>query len=458
MATQFIDRVQDTIRAHNMAAPGDRVLAAVSGGPDSVCLLHVLLELGFAVEAAHLDHQTRDGESAADAEFTRGLCEKLGVPLHATSRPIAAEAEQSPLSFEEYARNARYAFLTATAQAQGISIIATGHHADDQAETVLMRVLRGTSPGGLAGIPPVRVSGTARIIRPLIAVYRRDILAYLSEHELSYRTDKSNADYCYLRNKVRNLLIPELATAYNPGLPEALARLAEVQRAENELLDEAASDFLERCFSAGRIDRGAFTSGALACQRRAIVAIGWRYGVECPFDRVEAARAFIMEGATGASCDLGGGVTLRNSRDRTDVLTGAPRTDDRVIALAVPGETPAFGRVFRVREIDARVIKSLMRYCSPTRQVLDADAVTEPLFVRFRRPGDRFIPYGMSGTKKLQDYFVDAGVPATERDSIPLLACGDKIAWVVGYAVATPFAVKKDEGRILEVEVVDATE
>lgn len=458
MATQFIDRVQETIRAHRMAAPGDRILVAISGGPDSVCLLYVLLELGYAVEAAHLDHQTREGESAADAEFTRALCEKLGVTLHATSRPIAAEAEQSPLSFEEYARNARYAFLTETARAQGISIIATGHHADDQAETVLMRVLRGTSPGGLAGIPPVRVSATVRIIRPLIGVYRRDILAYLSEHELSYRTDKSNADYCYLRNKVRNLLVPELTIGYNPRLPEALARLAEAQRAENELLDEAASGFLERCFNAGRIDRAAFTSGALACQRRAIVAIAWRYGVECPFDRVEAARAFIMVGPTGAAFDLGGGVMLRNARDRTEVLTGAPKTDDRMIALAVPGETPAFDRVFRVRELDARAIGPLMRYCSPTRQVLDAEAVTEPLSVRFRRPGDRFIPYGMTGTKKLQDYFVDAGVPATARDGIPILTCGGSIAWVVGYAVATPFAVKKNEGRILEVEVLDATE
>ncbi|MCC6487496.1 MAG: tRNA lysidine(34) synthetase TilS [Candidatus Hydrogenedentes bacterium] len=458
MATQFIDRVQDTIRAHNMAAPADRILVAVSGGPDSVCLLHVLLELGYAVEAAHLDHQTREGESAADAEFTHALCEKLGVPLHKASRPIAAEAEQSPLSFEEYARNARYAFLTATAETQGISIIATGHHADDQAETVLMRVLRGTSPGGLAGIPPVRSSGIARIIRPLIGAYSRDILAYLREHGLPYRTDKSNADDCYLRNRVRNFLLPELTIVYNPRLPEGLARLAEVQRAENELLDEAASRFLERCFSAGRVDRGVFSSGALACQRRAIIAIGWRYSVDCPFDRVEAARAFIMVGPTGAAFDFGGGVTLRNARDRTDVLTAAPIRDDRVIPLDVPGETRAFHRVFRVRELDARTLGPLMRYCSPTRQVLDADAVTEPLFVRFRRPGDRFIPYGMTGTKKLQDYFVDAGVPATERDGVPILMCGERIAWVVGYAVAMPFAVKKDEGRVFEVEVSDATE
>ena len=458
MAAQFTNRVGDTMRAHNMATAGERIMVAVSGGPDSVCLLHVLLELGYAVEAAHLDHQSREGESALDAAFTRELCEKLGVPLHATSRPIAAEAEQSTLSFEEYARNVRYAFLTETAKAQGISIIATGHHADDQAETVLMRVLRGTSPGGLAGIPPVRTAGTVRIIRPLIGVYRRDILTYLRGCQLAYRSDQSNKDLCFLRNRVRSLLFPELTIAYNPRLPEALRRLAEVQRAENDLLDDLAAAFLDRCFSAGHIDRAAFTSGALACQRRALVAIGWRYGVECPFDRVEAARALIVSGATGAACDLGGGVTLRNSRDRTDVLTGVAKADDREFALAVPGETPVFGRVFRVRELDRRATGPLMLYCSPARQVLDADAVTEGLAVRFRRPGDRFTPYGMAGTKKLQDYFVDAGVPATERDGIPILTCGDRIAWVVGYAVAMPFAVKKNEGRILEVEVLDATE
>jgi tRNA(Ile)-lysidine synthase len=441
-----------------MAEPGARILVAVSGGADSVCLFHVLHDLGYTIEAAHLDHQTRAGASAADAAFVLALCERQGVRLHAESRAVEAEAETSPLSFEEYARNVRYQFLTDVAEHADCAIVATGHHADDQAETVLMRVLRGTSPGGLAGIPPVRMIGSTRIIRPLIDCTHGEILAYLDARGIAHRIDDSNTDTRYLRNRIRHELIPSLTSEYNPRLSEALTRLAEVQRAENELLDEAAAEFLNRCFEAGRIKRDAFARGMIACQRRAIVAVAWRMGVECPFERVEAARAFVVFGPTGRAFDLGGGILLRNARDLTDVVRGPSTTDDREIALACPGDTAAFGVVFRLRFMDRTPEIPLTQYCTASRQVFDADALGEGLSVRFRRPGDRFSPFGMGGTKKVKDYFVDAGVPAIDRDRIPLLVCGERIAWVVGYAIGAEFAVTKHSNRLVKVEVDDATE
>lgn len=458
MADPFIERIQRTVQTHRIAEPGETILVAVSGGPDSICLLHVLRELEYRVTAAHLDHQTRAGASAADAEFVAELCKELDVPLHLKSLPVEAEAEESPLSFEEYARKVRYGFFTETAEAIECSAVATGHHADDQAETVLMRVLRGTSPGGLAGIPPVRVSGKTRIIRPLIECARGDILGYLDRQHIAYRIDHSNTDTRHLRNQVRHDLIPMLAGEYNPRLPEALVKLAEVQRAENELVDKVVAEFLARCFTAGRINRAGFARGMVACQRRGLVAIAWRYGVECPFERVEAARAFIAESPAGRSFDLGGGVSLRNARDLTDIVRGPTTRDDREIALACPGDTQAFDWTFRIRPLETFPETPLAQYCSATRQVFDGDALGGALAARLRRPGDRFMPLGMGGTKKVKDYFVDAGVPVLDRDRVPLLMSGDRIAWVVGYAMGAEFAVTKHTARLVEVEVVDATE
>jgi tRNA(Ile)-lysidine synthase len=283
-------------------------------------------------------------------------------------------------------------------------------------------------------------------------------MGYLEERHIEYRIDDSNTDTRYLRNQVRHDLIPALTAEFNPKLPEALIRLAEVQRAENKLVDEIVAEFLGRCFEAGRIKRDAFARGVTACQRRGLIAIAWRYGVECPFERVEAARAFLADGPAGRSFDLGGGVSLRNARDLTDIVRGTPARDECSVTLVCPGETHAFDSVFRVRFPESVSDVPLAQYCTPSRQVFDADAATNPFAVRFRRPGDRFMPLGMGGTKKVKDYFVDAGVPATDRDRIPLLVCGDRIAWVVGYAMSAEFAVTQRTMRLVEVEVWNATE
>jgi tRNA(Ile)-lysidine synthase len=460
-AEALVESVRRTLRDRALLSPSDKVLVALSGGPDSVALLHVLRALRYPVEIAHFDHQTRAGASAADAEFCRALARACSLPFHLESRAVAEEAQAGGASFEEHARRLRYDFLLRTAAARGCTAVATGHHADDQAETVLLRMVRGASPRGLGGIPPAREADGIRIVRPLIDCSRADILAFLEQQGLEYRTDATNTDPRHLRNRVRHDLLPRLREAYNPRIDDALRRLAEVQRTENEYLEAEAAAFLERCLlEQDRLDREAFARGHRALQRRAVLEWAWRHGVDCPFDRADDAVEFLLHGPAGRAFDLGGGRLLRNGRGVADLTPArAPRAAAEAQPLETPGETRAFGRRFRVRYLESVPKDGWRQYCRPDRQVFDAAAVVEGLAVRRRRPGDRFVPLGMTGTRKLQDYFTDRGVPARDRDEQLLLTSGERILWIVGGTIDARAAVTPATERIVEVEVMnDAVE
>lgn len=450
-----MERVRDTIAAHGMLRAGERVLVAASGGPDSVALIHVLRDLSYSIEIAHFDHQTRGGASAADARFVTRLAKRLGAPCHLETRPVAREAREAGKSFEQHARDARYAFLLRIARERSIAVIATGHHADDQAETVLLRIIRGSGVHGLAGIPPVRVADGIRIVRPLLACTRSEILAYLKARRLRYRVDVTNMDRSFPRNRVRHELLPLLQRAYNPGVRAALLRLAEMQRLQNELLRPLEEEALARCVNtAGAIDRAPFAALPEALRRRCVAQWTRRRGVDCDFARVSAAAAFILEGPTGRRFDLGGGVHLHNTRTETFVVTGERKQPVMCALLPIPGETRALGRLFVVRRLDCAPDGPLSAYCTPVRQVFDVDAIGARLCVRTRRPGDRFAPLGMKGEKKLSDFFIDRGVPAPCRDAAPLIADDTRILWVVGYMPSAAGAVRPHTRRFLEIEVV----
>lgn len=447
-------QVQNTIQALNMFSGGARILVAVSGGADSVALLHVLHKLHYPLEVAHMDHQTRADESRADAEFVRRMAGDLGAPFHSESRPVTAESATSRLSFEEYARDVRYAFFRRVARERGCRILATGHHADDQAETVLMRLLRGAGPAGLAGIPPVRVEEGLRIVRPLIECRHGTICAWLQDHGIPWREDRSNMDEQFLRNRVRNELLPRLRQDYNPKVIEALLRLAEAQRLENDLLNEMTGEALERCVQTGGVDRKIFRELHEALRRRCLLEYALRQGVNCPFERIAAAAAFVASAPTGQYFDLGGGVSLYNGRTHTEVLTKSPAPRPEAVRLKVPGTTEALGRRFSARLLMGRPPGSLAEYCTPTRQVFDADTMADGVWVRVRQEGDRLVPLGMNQARKLSDYFTDIGLPAPQRDRHPLVIAGPHIAWVVGYASSALTAVTPFTRRMLEIEVI----
>lgn len=439
--------------------PAATILAAVSGGPDSVALAHVLADLGYRVELAHFDHQTRGGESAADAHFVETLAKELGAPFHLRSEDVETAAAASPLSFEEYARERRYLFLIETALARECHAIATGHHADDQAETVLMRVLRGTAPRGLGGIPPSTQRDGFAVVRPMIRVRRADILRYLEEHGHAFREDMSNFELGFLRNRIRHSLMPQLTREYNPRLVEALNRLADIQRAENALLQTLAEQFERQCLRGqGTIAREAFAAGHRALQRRLVLSLAWRYGVEPDFEHVERAIAFIVEAAPVKQFDLGGGIRLTAGPDSVTLARHEPATPEQgEVSLAVPGKTEAFGTQLRVSFLQ-RAPENLAAYCTPRRQVVDARALAQHPLVRHRRPGDRLAPLGLGGTRKLKDYLSDLGIPAEARDRKLLIVSGEEIVWVVGHAVSQKAAVTQSTERVAQIEVLDAIE
>lgn len=455
--SELRDRVRASLFAFGISPEDDSLLVAVSGGPDSVALLNLVVEAGFRPEVAHLDHQTRSGASADDARFVEALARSLNVPFHLHSEDVAAGANESPMSFEEYARERRYAFFVDTARVCGCAAIVTGHHADDQAETVLMRVIRGTSPGGLTGIPAETVREGVRVIRPLLDVRRRDITAYLHARDLAYCRDETNEDISFARNRVRHELLPYLAREYNPRIFDALDRLAELARSEDDLLAAQTAAFLETCIRGeATIDRDAFAAGHRALQRRAVVALTLQHRVQPDAENVERAIEFILSAKTNKSLDLGAGVRLVSDRDGVTVTTRpAPALDAREIALAVPGDTDAFGVRLRVTMLDRPPDGALSAYCNPRRQVVDARALEGAALIRFRRAGDRIAPLGLGGSRKLKDYLRDVGVPPAERNRTPLITVDGEIVWVVGHAVSQKAAVSEKTSKLAQIEVVD---
>jgi len=262
----ILDKVRDTIKTYSLISRGDMVLVAVSGGPDSVSLLYLLRSLrnslGFQLQIAHLDHMLRK-DSGKDAEFVRSLAEKLGIPV--TIGRINVKKTAATGSLEEIARNARLDFLFKVAKEIKADKIATAHNLDDQAETVLMRILRGTGLYGLAGILPKRKICGFEVIRPLIGVKRRGIEAFLRKNKIKARVDKTNLQDIYLRNKLRNKLIPLLEKRYNPNIKEALSNMAESVAFDYDYLNRVAFRLVEG--KKGRVNLTAFLKKHPAIQR-----------------------------------------------------------------------------------------------------------------------------------------------------------------------------------------------
>lgn len=434
------------------------VLVAVSGGPDSVALAHVLLELGHRIEIAHFDHQTRGDGSAEDARFVEAMAKRLNVIFHLHTEDVEADAEKSPMSFEEYARTRRYAFMVATAKARHCAAIATGHHADDQAETVLMRVLRGTSPAGIAGTPPVAERDGVRVVRPFLTARRADILAWLHGRGIRYCHDETNLDTDFVRNRIRHDLMPQLRREYNPRVVEALDRLADLARSEDELLQSLAADFAARCVTGNdAILREPFARGHRALQRRAVIDLANRWTLRADAAHVERAVEFIIGASANKRFDLGGGISLQTAADTVRVISsdGSDKSDSSEIPLQIPGETSAFGARLRVTVLPRPPEGPLRNFCNPRRQVVDMRAIEGGAVLRHRRAGDRIAPLGLGGTRKLKDYFGDLGLPPHERDGAVLIVSKGEIVWIVGHAVSEHAAVTSRTSAVAQIEVID---
>jgi tRNA(Ile)-lysidine synthase len=441
--------VEGTLRRHAMLSGGETVLVGVSGGADSVALLTTLLALApgwrLALRVLHVDHRLRP-DSAADAQFVRTLGERLGVPVDVTRVDVGAG------SVEAAARAARYAALEAAADRVGARRIALGHTADDQAETVLMRLIEGAGMRGLAGIPAVR----GRIIRPLIEARHREAVAELEAAGVPWVEDASNQDPKFFRNRVRHELLPLLAAAYEPDIVARLEAVARAARRSIDALDEVAARELERL--AERTD-GAVTlpRSALAALPRAVAAEVLRRAAASLGSRAPL-RAWGHRGLRRALAPTAprrpfrlGGVLVEVSGDRI-----------RVGASAMPGLVPRDidvpGRVELAeigRALESIVVPATGYVVSrdPARAAFDADRLPSRLRVRARRRGDRLAAFG-GGERRLKSLLIDAKIPRWERNRVPVVDAGGEIVWVAGLRRAAAAPVTAATRRVLELRVV----
>jgi tRNA(Ile)-lysidine synthase len=443
--------VRETIARYRMISLRDTVLAAVSGGPDSVCMLHVLAglqsELGFELKVAHLDHGFRGQESRGDAAFVRDLAAGLGLPCVCDEVSVPRFLLAQSMSAQDAARMLRYQFLVKTSKLEYCQRIATGHNADDQAETVLMRMLRGAGPDGLAGIPPKR-DGT--IIRPLIAVWRSEIMAYLDEHGLPYRTDASNLDSKYFRNEIRNEVMP-LLERHNPNLRQSLANvgtiMTDVAAHFARLTDEALLSLVKRA-SLGQF---VLDSAGLDRYDDALRRSIFRRLFEAlrpdlaplPFQHVESILSLVRRGQVGASVELPGGAVARLEHGVLVLACGptAPEVGERT--LVAPGSTvlAESGLVIEASLVQRGSLPTDIWDASEVEAFFDWDAIRPPLTLRPRREGDRFQPFGLEGTKTLKELMIDEKIAFSFRPLVPILCDAEGILWVVGLRPAARASV-----------------
>ncbi len=442
MQDELWEKLLEANARYQLLQPGERVLVAVSGGQDSVALLHALVALrqriGVELAVAHLNHGIRGAEADGDEHFVRRLAEQWGLEFYGERADVPALAAGGKMSLEAAARQARYAFLEKTA-AEGFDKVALGHTATDRAESVLMNILRGSGLEGLRGMPARR----GIFVRPLIAVTRQQTGEYCARHGLAYRQDATNLDAAHLRNKVRLQLLPYLEAEYGPAVTRALVRLAEA--AEEEV--SWTSSLVEEVLSAAGSKPRRLALAPLQELADGLLQRVWKealaragYDVRA-LGRVhyQALARLVKQGRTGMQVQLPGEWTVQ--RGYTDIElrgTNAPAAPAPAVerAVRVPGvtEVPELGVTIRTALTAQRPAQ--LSNSNKLRAVLDADAAGRKLVVRTWRPGDRIRPLGLPGSKKLQDLFTDAKVPKAERHRVPLIAKPTgEVLWVVGHCI-----------------------
>jgi tRNA(Ile)-lysidine synthase len=459
-SNQTIQKVRQTIARHQMISDGDCVIVAVSGGPDSACLLHLLHELKDELHihlvVAHFDHGLRPAEDASETAFVHELADSLHLPFETIKGRLLEKKTRG--SREEAARNARYAFLEKVRKKHKAQKIALGHNLNDQAETVLMRLLRGSGPSGLTGIPPCR---DGSIIRPLIEVQRTEIENYLKARNLASVTDSSNLKTDYFRNKIRLQLMP-LLEEQQPQIAPLLSQTAEMLRDEDHYLKIEAATWLAINMDMPskpsiKIPITSFLNLPVVLERRVIrLAIN---GVKkdlrrITWDHVEAIRRLAQAEKPQATLNLPGRLTVKRTYDHLIFSPSVkPKSQPFHYTLESPGtyDLKEIGRRLHIEEITKR--KGL-RLCGAKGTVfLDAEKLRFPLTLRTFKAGDRFIPFGMKGHKKLKDFFVDLKVPLEQRYSTPLLCCEDTLVWVCGFRTDDRFKVMPETKRILKIRL-----
>jgi len=440
----MLTKVKEWIGRHRLIQKGDRVVVACSGGPDSLALVHILYRLApefeLTLAVAHLDHMFRGAQSAADADFVREFCAHLGVACYAKAVDVPAYINQSGCSTQEAARIIRYRYLQEVAIQLGGAKIATGHHQDDQAETILLHLFRGAGGVGLGGMKPA----SGNIIHPFLTVSRQEIEAYCREQGFKPRLDVSNLKTDYLRNYIRLELMPQIKREINANASDALIRAAQIVGDEHEMVAEQAR-FLWPTIVSKERDRLLLNGTSLMKQHVALRRELIRVAIEkkrgdlkgISFCHVEKVLELISDGVTGSEIRL---PDLVVGKSYTGLEFFEPSQEELPARIGSPGVMLRIPGVTEVPELNLAISAQVSDYRPSDRgklsAIFDWDVLRPPISVRTRQAGDKFRPAGAPGGKKLKEYLIDAKIPRRQRDTIPIVCDATGIIWLGGFRAA----------------------
>ncbi len=453
------------------------VLVAVSGGPDSLALLHILCQAGVNLVASHLDHMLRPS-SSSEAEKVRRICTEWGLRCEIGQVDVAGFAEKNRLSIEEAARECRYHFLFDTADYCKAQAVITGHTADDQVETVLMHLLRGAGMSGLAGMSVVEKSHhwskNIPLWRPMLGVWREQVISYCQQHHLDVIQDESNSDIKYFRNRLRHQVIPGLASV-NPQIKQSLLRMADVIGEDDRLLEQVTDEIWQACRVAEQpgclvLDRDLVLAQPLSLQRRML-----RKGIQLMrsglrdinFETIERSiRAIKSEKRSATWIDLANGLNLALEHEHIYFLEKGlkipvldlPQLIGSAPILMGPGDTIDLANDWKLncrlvngpdmRFIDQHLIED------PLDAWIAADGLQLPLIVRGRKPGETWKPLGLDGhTQKISDFYVNEKIPVQARQNWPLILSREQVIWIAGFRPAHDSSLKGNEALVLNLRL-----
>ncbi|MFO7569184.1 MAG: tRNA lysidine(34) synthetase TilS [Smithellaceae bacterium] len=450
-------KIRKFIEENRLLARGDKVVVALSGGADSCALLLSLIALepdyGLSLIAAHFNHGVRAGESDEDEDFCRKMAEKHSLPFFVAA--CDHRLRRKGMSDEEFYRHERYRFLDSVAKDRGAQKIAMGHHQNDQAETVLMHLLRGSGLEGLRGFLPMR---EGRYIRPLMNVSRQEIHTFLQGAKVSFREDSSNKNSIYLRNRLRLDLMPYLREHYNPAIESSLAQMAGILRREDEFIHACAIDAMDALGmkrSRGQLhfSAAAFSTLPTALKYRVVKMMLEDLSDDkngFSFRHIDAVVRLATSGETGKSLSLPMGNHARRQYDQ--VCIGKEKSQEirhYEYPVTIPGNIALSGMNTSVTFwTGAKDDVDLSR----NRICLDLDQLVMPLVLRNRREADWIRPLGMSGRKKIKSIFIDRKIPRHQRDDILLLADGESVVWIEGLCISDRVKISPATKRVLVLE------
>ncbi len=454
----MITKLRETIQKHNLLEKGDHVIVGVSGGPDSICLLYVLFDLKdeyqLDLSVVHINHMLRGKDADEDETYVKELCSKEGIPFYSYKINVREMGKRMSTGEEEAGRKARYDAFLEILKKTNADKIAIAQNMNDQAETLLMRLVRGSGLDGLAGIDYKR---DGIIIRPLLDISREEIEQYCKDNNLKPRTDKTNLKAIYTRNKIRLELIPYLEDNFNSRIISNLWKTAKILKEDKDFIYSFVNEAYKKCCiqkidKEVHIQKEKYEKLHPAVKKRVILKAIGDLGVHQDIGTIhlESVLHIIDENKTSAGLDLPYDIRVEVGYENIVITRNKAEKSFQGFCYKLE-----WGNNIQIKELSASLYWEIAANSGQEIskndyiKFFDYDKFKAPLVVRTRKSGDRFSPLGMAGSKKLKDFYIDEKIPRKQREKIPLVCCGSDVAWIIGYRVSDRFKIDDTTRRIL---------